>query len=364
VRAEGTPLVDADGATFVWLGRGIPPRVVGDWNGWDRRAALRLRRADGAWIGRVALPRDAYVEYGLLRTGRQLRDPHNPVRTPNGVGGLNHAFWMPDATRRAIQLRDGDAPAGRVVRGTITLDGRMPPPRRRRFDLYLPHGAAEARQLPLLVVLDGSDYLDRGRLDRTLDGLIAAGDMAPIAVAFLEDAGEARPSEYGASDLTLSALTERVVPAAVRRLGLPSPAVEGGVGRAAILGSSLGGVMALHAAVRRPDVFGVAIIQSCAVGWGREWTTEVLARTQPPTPARLWLDVGLLEPLAGPVEDLASRLVERGNQVTFRPFPAGHSQPGWAESLVDALPAMFPPATGAHQLGPSTPLGRASRASR
>jgi enterochelin esterase-like enzyme len=67
----------------------------------------------------------------------------------------------------------------------------------------------------------------------------------------------------------------------------------------------------------------------------------------PPTPARLWLDVGRLEWLFEPVEALARRLSAWGADVTYRPFSAGHNQPGWAESLVDALPAMLPPdATG------------------
>jgi enterochelin esterase-like enzyme len=54
------------------------------------------------------------------------------------------------------------------------------------------------------------------------------------------------------------------------------------------------------------------------------------------------LDVGRLEGLAGPVDALAQELRQRAWDITYRPFPAGHNQTGWAESLIDALPAMFP----------------------
>jgi len=219
----------------------------------------------------------------------------------------------------------------------------MPGPRRRRFDLYVPTGVADARALPLLLVLDGPDYLGRGRLHRTLDALIADGAMAPVAAAFLANAGPARGIEYAASDLTVHVLTEVVVPAAIERLGLrPARSVDGH-GSAAVLGSSLGGVMALHAAVRRPDVFGTAIVQSYATGLAHEWTTIALARRSAPPPVRLWLDVGRLEGLAGPVDELARLLADLGYDLRYRPFAAGHNQTGWAESLVDALPAMFPP---------------------
>lgn len=33
----------------------------------------------------------------------------------------------------------------------------------------------------------------------------------------------------------------------------------------------------------------------------------------------------------------------RGFDLTYSRYPGGHDQTSWAESLVDALPAMFPP---------------------
>ncbi len=337
-----SPLVSDHDVTFLWQGAGRPPVVVGDWCDWDTDRGLAMKRRGGVSSATLRLPRNAYLEYRFFHRGDLVPDPLNPHRTRNGLGGVNSRVWMPGASRRALTLRRRRSPRGRVLRGSITFDRGLPGPRKRRFDLYMPPAVADPANLPLLLVLDGPDYLDRGGLHRTLDGLIGDRAMAPVAAAFLADAGPGRSAEYTASDWTLRTLAEVVVPAAIERLGLrPGAAVEGR-GPVAILGASFGGVMALHAAVRLPDVFGTAIVQSYAVYPSPEWSTIALIRATPPPPVRLWLDVGTLEGLAEPVDGLVELLRERGFKLRYQPYPAGHNQTGWAESLVDALPVMFP----------------------
>jgi enterochelin esterase-like enzyme len=351
----GSPVLDAGGATFVWLGDGPGPVVFGDWCGWEPAAGLRLEAADGAWVGRVELPSNAYVEYALLHRGRRVPDPLNPNKVDNGFDKWNEQLWMPDAPRRLEVVRCRDVPAGSVSGDRLRLPFLAAPPRARRLDLYLPapEVAADPARLPLLLVLDGPDYLERGELHRTLDALIAGGAMAPVAAAFLANAGHARAIEYGASDFTLAVLADVVVPAAEQRLGLGTQRRQAGPGRAAILGSSLGGLMALHAVARRPDVFGTGVAQSTsamlddhALPGGTipavRLTTLALIETAPPPPVRLWLDAGDLEWLAEPNDRLAALLERRGWDVTYRRQHGGHNQTSWAEALVDALPAMFP----------------------
>jgi enterochelin esterase-like enzyme len=355
-RRMGSPIVDDAGATFVWAGDGPPPVVFGDWCNWDSAAGVRMAPTDGAWAAHVPLPRDAYVEYALLQRGRRVADPLNPRRIDNGFDKWNEQLWMPAAPRRLEALRTRDVPTGTVTGGRLRLPFLAAPPRERRLDLYQParEVAPDPRGLPLLLVLDGTDYLERGELHRTLDALIADQAMAPVAAAFLANAGEARAIEYGASDLTLAVLADVVVPAAEERLGLATQRASTGPGHATVLGSSLGGLMALHAVARRPDVFGGGIAQSTSAmledldvpGGGVpavRLTTLALVEASPASPARLWLDAGNLEPLAGPNDRLAALLERRGWDVAYRRQPGGHNQTSWGEALVDALPAMLPP---------------------
>lgn len=343
-RAHGTPVIDDRGATFVWFGNAREVRARGSWNDWRLADALPLRRGGGAWAAHLDLPPEAYIEYGLVVDGEPVADPGNPHRVHNGFDGWNHQLWMPKATRRALALQARRVPRGELRRGRIELGWTAAVPKRRRFDLYLPAGDHDPASLPLLVVLDGPDYVDRGRLPRTLDALIHDRSMAPIAAAFIDHAGPSRGVEYAASDFTLWGLVDEVVPAAIERLDLGAQArTTGEAGRAAILGSSMGGLMALHAAVRRPDVFGRALCQSVASFEAFRTTTLDVIRSGPAGPARLWLDAGDFEWLAEPDDRIAALLAERGHAITYRRHHGGHNQTSWNESLVDGLPLLFPP---------------------
>ncbi|MBI3751467.1 MAG: esterase family protein, partial [Chloroflexi bacterium] len=218
------PTIDARGVTFEWAGEAHQVVVTGTWCDWRADKGLPLRRhRDGTWAGHLALPPEAYVEYRLLVDGEPVPDPANPDTTYNGIDGDNHQLWMPAASRRAPSLRSRRGPRGQVRRGHLTLGWLAAAPKRRRFDLYLPPGSGDTldpASLPLLVVLDGADYLDRGRLHRILDGLIGLGRMAPVAAAFIDNAGVSRGAEYAGNDFTVATLASEIVPAAVERLGL------------------------------------------------------------------------------------------------------------------------------------------------
>ncbi|MBI3752373.1 MAG: hypothetical protein HY263_12035, partial [Chloroflexi bacterium] len=62
-----------------------------------------------------------------------------------------------------------------------------------------------------------------------------------------------------------------------------------------------------------------------------------------PAPVRLWQDAGDYEWLAEANDELAALLTGRGYDLTYRRHHGGHDQTSWNESLVDALPAIFPP---------------------
>jgi enterochelin esterase family protein len=232
------PRVADSGATFTWHGPPPAPVVVGSWCDWDPARGLAMRRSGDHWTAHVELPPDAYVEYGLLIDGRAVPDPGNPHRVGNGVGGRTHRFWMPAARRHALALARRRVPRGEVTMGSVDMGWLAAPPLQRRLALYLPHVAAAdtglRRDLPLLLVLDGLDYLRRGKLARILDALIADGAMAPVAAAFLDNAGRTRATEYAANDFTLATVADIVVPAVVERLGLAPQQEQAGPGRAAI----------------------------------------------------------------------------------------------------------------------------------
>jgi enterochelin esterase family protein len=298
--------------------------------------------APGVWVGRTELPVNAYVEYAYLVDGHRRADPLNRFPVSDGNGGRVSGLWMTRAPREAEEL--ARLPARALPRGSLTrhrLDtARMVDGRTRTVTIYRPPG--DARPADMLVVLDGQDYLVRQRLHRVADALIARRRIAPIGIVFVHHGADARFPEYACSEGTLAFVAERVVPLARARLGVAERPV-------AIAGPSLGGLMALFAALRRPDLFDRAISQSGTFELpGRELVTGDHVRPLPPRPISVRLSAGTFEWLAGPVARMADLLRARGYDVTHRPYVGGHNHRAWAEDLIHGLEAVFPPAQDGH----------------
>jgi enterochelin esterase-like enzyme len=348
-RRRGTPLIDATGATFVHLGS-APPTLVGEWSDFRPEDALPHHElAPGVWVAHRDLPVSAYVEYAYLLEGHREPDPLNRWPAPDGIGGRISRLWMPQAPQEA--LRFGAAPASDVARGRLTRHrfetGRLVAGRTRRVVLYVPADIPPAA-CQLLVVLDGQDYLRRQRLHRVVDALVAARRISPLVIAFVDHGGDARFPEYACSDATVAFLADRVVPFARSVLGLGDGQVRArdGRGRVGIVGPSLGGLMALYAGLRRPDVFGRVLSQSGTFELpSREMVTGDLVRHLPSRPVTVRLSAGTFEWLAGPVARMAELLRARGYDITHRPFVGGHNHRVWAEDALLGLEAMFPPAS-------------------
>jgi enterochelin esterase-like enzyme len=124
--------------------------------------------------------------------------------------------------------------------------------------------------------------------------------------------------------------------------------------RTLVAGSSFGGLAAVYAAFERPDVFGNAISQSGAFGWGaegeheHEWLTNRIEEAEPRN-VRVWLEIGTLEdgerPAGGPsgVESnrrLRDVLRAKGCEVVYSEYAGGHDYVCWRGSFADALLAV------------------------
>ena len=289
---------------------------------------------DGVWARAIDFYPDAYVEYGFSDGGRRVRDPLNRRARRTFLRLTNHFFYMP-AGRPTPLARVSRAPRGSIERVDVDASPYAGSPRR-RVHLYTPPVRG---RLPLLVALDGDEYLRRARLATIADNLIAQHRIRPIAIAFVQGGGRARVLEYACNEATLEMLLERVLPLARERIDLERSA--GGHG---ILGSSLGGLMALFAGLRAPRVFGKVLSQSgsFALG-GRDFVVFDLVRSLPRRPLRIWMDVGHLETLRAPNRRMRRALAARGYDVTYREYHAGHHWPAWRDEVWRGLETLFAP---------------------
>lgn len=166
------------------------------------------------------------------------------------------------------------------------------------------YAAQPERRYPVVYFHDGQNVFDEATsfsgewgADETLTALAEEGIEA-VAIG-IPNGGERRFHEYsavkgaavpypggGGADAYVAFLTETVKPMVDASLRTrPEPE------HSAVIGSSMGGLVSLHALLTRPDVFGHAGVMSPAF-WTAGPRAFDLAWAAPAPTGRLWLDIG------------------------------------------------------------------------
>ncbi len=236
--------------------------------------------------------------------------------------------------------------------------------------VWLPPGYDDAanaeRRYPVLYMQDGQNVFDfhpptpaEWGADETATALIEAGEIEPIIIVAVPHSGSNRTLEYlpvnalgieGQGDAYIDWLVREVVPRVERAVRASTDASDRGIG-----GSSLGGLVALRAAHRRPDIFGRVLAESpslilqgkpldmgrfinfdsrvfLGLG-GQEYGEEGAEKT-----ALLLREVNTLSELL-----LRQRGPGREGEVMVEITPnAEHNEHAWADRLPGALRFLYP----------------------
>ncbi|EHN77986.1 esterase, partial [Streptomyces coelicoflavus ZG0656] len=194
---------------------------------------------------------------------------------------------------------------------------------------------------PVVLLLDGDDWLYLHPAMTAFDSAVAGGEMPPVTLVFLP-AGD-RAAEFGCRPGLWEAVRDEVLPL-VARSGVPSDR-----DRLVVAGQSLGGLSALYAAVEFPGLVSRVACQSPSV-W---WTPGAVDRADPLggplggalaarlrgrpdlSGLRIAFDVGEHEtrmlPHCALVEDLTERA---GATVRVSRSASDHDRAGWRHALV------------------------------
>ena len=346
-KESGNPIIDGSEVNFFWEGR-TAPLLVGDFNNWDSESALPFKRiasrlqpatTKAAWFCTLALPRDAYMEYTFydVTTQTNFLDPLNGKSVNNGFGGRNNYFHMPNFIPAPFTMRRADVTPGALTRHRVET-GLLRDDYERTVYLYRPSAKGP---VPLLIVYDGQDYLQRGKLAVIVDNLIADGRITPIAMAFLPHGGRWRSVEYTLSDATLNWVEQIILPLANEKLNLID--VKKHPGAYGVLGASAGGAMSLYTGLRMPDIFGKVLTQSAvSVLDGRELANVDLINHKHAQELQIWMDVGTMESLTEDNRIMSARINANGYNLTYREYTGGHNYTSWRDDVWRGLEVMFP----------------------
>jgi metallo-beta-lactamase class B len=293
---------------------GASVHVAGSFNAWNPAdSAYRLvKGADGEYAITFPASVRGPIEFKFA-LGRWEQ-----AETDSEGGGIpNRRFVIPPngAATWTGSVAAWQDPAKIVVRRstrrpTVTvLDTAFAIPqlgRTRRVWVYLPPDyATSGKRYPVLYMHDGQNVFDDSTsyagewgLDEVLDSLHAAGDSGVIVVA-VDNGQQRRMNEYspwrhpraggGEGDGYVDFLAHTLKPY-VDRTYRTRPGRE----HTGVMGSSMGGLISLHAALRHPGVFGQAGVFSPSL-WFSDSVFVAARNARPAARPRMYFLSGGME---------------------------------------------------------------------
>ncbi len=240
-------------------------------------------------------------------------------------------------------------------------------PDARDLIVYVPPGFDEQleRSYPVFYLQDGQNLFDgrtsfiKGRtwaLREQADAAIEAGEVDPLIIVGIYNAGDRRLAEYthevdwqmGGGEATQYGLmlTTELMPWIAEKYRARTDREQTGLG-----GSSLGGLVTLYLGLRYAALFGKLAVLSPSVWWNHKSILGYLNERAPEIweRPRMWLDVGDKEGrrTMHDVEHLNRRLKANGwrpgETLHFEPVPGGtHDETSWARRVRPMLRFLFP----------------------
>jgi predicted alpha/beta superfamily hydrolase len=354
---------------------GATIHVAGSFNLWNPNApgyALTLQPEGGYAI---TLPDDVR---GAIEFKFTLGSWETVETTASGGDVENRSFVIPPTgaatfTGSVAGWRSGasqpSAPRPSTASRSVSIlsDSFAIPQlaRTRRVWLYLPPDyGTSMKRYPVLYMHDGQNVFDAATsfagewgVDESLDSLRAKGDWGAIVVA-VDNGGTHRLDEYdpwvstkaqyggGEGDAYVEFLVHTLKPYIDQHYRTRPDRLN-----TAIIGSSMGGLISLYAALKYPDVFGRAGIFSCACWIARDHVFAYVRHAKPLRPLpRLYFVSGALETKdAEPARDqreMIDSLVTAGFPVgaalqSFIPADGKHAEWFWRREFPDAYRWLF-----------------------
>lgn len=254
--------------------------------------------------------------------------------------------------------------------------------------VYVPPGYDSSRdRYPVFYLQDGQNLFDPTtafggqdwRADLTADELILRGEIHPLILVGVYNAGVRRISEYtptrdrrmrkgGKGDRYAAMLVRELKPFIDKQYRTRRGPANTGIG-----GSSLGALTALQTGLLFPRVFGNVAAMSPSVWWDERSILALVRRFRSAARPRIWLDIGTEEGHSPQraVEDaraLRDVLTERGwaegLNLCYREYAAGHNESAWGARFGDVLMwldrnmEVAPPSCVAESAFPCPPAGQ------
>ncbi|MEU8965058.1 alpha/beta hydrolase-fold protein [Streptomyces sp. NPDC048491] len=317
------------GWTTLFRWRGAP--AVVEFESWSDPVPLVQWHDTDCWYAEVRMPTRLRVTYRFRTDDGAYADPYNPV----GAGGERSVAATPDAPPQphwpAVDASDVlPLPRARIRWASERLGGR-------RTVRVHPVGGGG----PVVLLLDGDDWLHLHPAMTAFDAAFAAGDMPPATLVFVP--AKDRLGEFGCRPQWWEAIRDELLPL------VASGEVPADTGTLVVAGQSLGGLSALYAALEFPELVSRVACQSGSFWWepgaedrpdplgGPVGGTIAARLRERPAPAglRIAFDLGEHETRMRPHCEAVETLTQKsGATVRTSRSAAGHDRAGWRQALL------------------------------
>lgn len=348
IKSNQIPLTLADSVTFLYRGEAKTVAWMGDFNGWgyDKEFQNQGKQIPGTdiWYLKTSFPKDARLDYKILINGSDwIVDPNNPYQQWSGVGGgsPNSELRMPDWKPDPVMI-----PRENIARGTLEKDilfNSKTLGYQVTYSMYYPANYNRDAVYPVLYVTDGYEYLhDRmGNMKVILDNLIADGKIKPLLVIFIDHrepvnrSNNRRMTELAMNNRYLNFIADEFIPAIENQHNVSKAREDRG-----IMGSSMGGLTAAYFAFSRPEVFGLAGIQSPAF-WFKPAIYTLCDNPENP-PVKIYMTTGTIKDAEEGARKMKTILEKNTCTYQYSETNQGHSWGNFRDTIDEILLYFFP----------------------
>lgn len=349
VDAHRIPLVADDSVAFLYRGEATSVLWMGDFNGWGfdkkfRNTGTRIPNTD-IWILKASFAADARLDYKIVVNEAMMLDPVNGHQQWSGVGGgspnseLRMGRWQEDPVTKPLEAIFH----GRVLNDILIKSEQLG--YQVMYSVYLPANfkPASGEVYPILYVTDGYEYMHEklGNMVTILDNLIYRKKIKPIIVVFIDHrepinrSNNRRMQELAMNEHYLNFVTEELIPKVEKSYPVSTRPEDRG-----ILGASFGGLTAAYFSFSKPQVFGLAGIQSPSF-WFRPEIFTVCDNPEKP-PVKTYLTTGTINDAQEGAEKMESILNKNTCAFQYKEVHQGHSWGNWRDLIDDMLIYFFP----------------------
>jgi enterochelin esterase-like enzyme len=350
VDQEQIPFVVGDSVAFLYRGEAKSVTWMGDFNGWgyDKKFNNKGNPIPGTtlWLLKTSFPSDARLDYKIVvNETNWLIDPVNPHQQWSGVGGgspnseLRMPLWKPEAIAQFTE----NTPHGKTVKDILINSTSLG--YQVTYSIYTPPGYNASANIlyPVLYVNDGYEYLHEqmGNMPVILDNLIQAKKIKPLIVVFIDHrepvnrSNNRRMQELAMNERYLAFVTDELIRKVEKQYAVSHTPKE-----RAILGTSMGGLTAAYFAFSKPELFGLAGVQSPAFWFKPEIYTLCDSTSNPNI--KIFLTTGTIHDTQEGAEKMKTILSKNTCQYRFQEVNQGHSWGNWRDLTDDILIYFFP----------------------